>query len=790
MKKHLLLASLLALASWQTGMADIGKPLVDLRFTESGIINQGTEQTHICKAYNTNAGYVQQVYDKTRGVWLGCTNKDPRGYYYCTFDADDQLGKAFETSDVTWEFLFRLEDLESYHVEPVYDTDKDKTFKSLSYNVGSGTIKIIGCTQGGGWTFSHYPDKLGLKFEYYDGTQKKYLPAAISKEKLNSLATGQFYHIVATLNKKENTLNVWVNGQNVISKTHFKTDPSDVMGFPNIGQTVKEKGMWFCLGGDPTQYITGGKNGHYEYCSINEPRACENSCKTTWVYAKIYDHALTATEATSLYTADVKAFTEPAQPGESTHNILLDTRFGESSNGADASAFKAALTSKNAVATAYNSKFGRFEGQFSDKTNTTALQRDYVADPAFTSMLNTTYSLEVYMKATDNTWTNIPSWATDKKIQARMPLSSFQGEGTQIGVNNAGSIYFYDPTYGYAERKTASDTKIVASCIKGAHCPSAGDNALATYSAAGTDGYIHCVGVYNRTDGYVHLYINGQQIEDQGYASKYIPPYTNKVSITEYPEYTFTPWKKFVIGGDAHWDPASGRVDYPWVGQISIARIWGKALTADEVTTLYAAAKAENPSTDVTISASGYSSVCLPYVAAIPDGVTAYIAKLAQDGVITLQELTQGYIPYDCPVILKGTAGAHITLAAPSEAPTALDDVSGNLLESTSSVGLTLDGADKVYVLTHNSANEPVFRLNSSSLTQLTANKAFITAANITTGSTASKEFKINLPPTAVKAVKTAKGTDSDAYYDLQGRRILQPTRGIYIRGGKKVFVK
>lgn len=189
MKKHLLLASLLALASWQTGMADIGKPLVDLRFTESGIVNWGTEKTHTCKAYSTKAGYVQQVYDKTRGVWLGCTNKDPRGYYYCTFDADDQLGKAFETSDVTWEFLFRLEDLESYQVNSTKNTDNTVTLK---YDKSSGFIKIIGCTQGGGWTFSHYPYKSGLQFEYYDGTQKNTCPPQAPRRNSTALPQDNF----------------------------------------------------------------------------------------------------------------------------------------------------------------------------------------------------------------------------------------------------------------------------------------------------------------------------------------------------------------------------------------------------------------------------------------------------------------------------------------------------------------------------------------------------------------------------------------------------------------------
>lgn len=40
-------------------------------------------------------------------------------------------------------------------------------------------------------------------------------------------------------------------------------------------------------------------------------------------------------------------------------------------------------------------------------------------------------------------------------------------------------------------------------------------------------------------------------------------------------------------------------------------------------------------------------------------------------------------------------------------------------------------------------------------------------------------------------AISIIKGdTDSQTYYDLQGRRIAAPTRGIYIKGGKKVFVK
>jgi hypothetical protein len=35
-----------------------------------------------------------------------------------------------------------------------------------------------------------------------------------------------------------------------------------------------------------------------------------------------------------------------------------------------------------------------------------------------------------------------------------------------------------------------------------------------------------------------------------------------------------------------------------------------------------------------------------------------------------------------------------------------------------------------------------------------------------------------------------SKGVKSDKMYDLQGRRVAQPARGLYIVGGKKVIIK
>ena len=41
---------------------------------------------------------------------------------------------------------------------------------------------------------------------------------------------------------------------------------------------------------------------------------------------------------------------------------------------------------------------------------------------------------------------------------------------------------------------------------------------------------------------------------------------------------------------------------------------------------------------------------------------------------------------------------------------------------------------------------------------------------------------------TSIKNMKV--GSDDNIYYDLQGRRVLYPQKGVYILNGKKVVIK
>ena len=55
----------------------------------------------------------------------------------------------------------------------------------------------------------------------------------------------------------------------------------------------------------------------------------------------------------------------------------------------------------------------------------------------------------------------------------------------------------------------------------------------------------------------------------------------------------------------------------------------------------------------------------------------------------------------------------------------------------------------------------------------------------------ASFTLRFGETTTGIDSVEAAADTDTDVYYDLSGRRVLYPTKGIYVKAdGTKVFLK
>ena len=112
------------------------------------------------------------------------------------------------------------------------------------------------------------------------------------------------------------------------------------------------------------------------------------------------------------------------------------------------------------------------------------------------------------------------------------------------------------------------------------------------------------------------------------------------------------------------------------------------------------------------------------------------------------------------------------------------------------------DGAGNAYNVTHDNvrafnintadARNPIgfYKLNSA-VTSVPGNKAFLV---LTSSEAQAKSFVLNFDDgetTGIETINVEKNAAEDGvYYDLQGRRVEHPTRGIYILNGKKVVIK
>jgi hypothetical protein len=83
--------------------------------------------------------------------------------------------------------------------------------------------------------------------------------------------------------------------------------------------------------------------------------------------------------------------------------------------------------------------------------------------------------------------------------------------------------------------------------------------------------------------------------------------------------------------------------------------------------------------------------------------------------------------------------------------------------------------------------DDAVFQWIGTPSATLGANKAYLSISGGPKPAGA-RGLSIDDEVTAIKNIKV--GTEDNVYYDLNGRRVLYPTKGLYIVNGKKIVVK
>ena len=127
-------------------------------------------------------------------------------------------------------------------------------------------------------------------------------------------------------------------------------------------------------------------------------------------------------------------------------------------------------------------------------------------------------------------------------------------------------------------------------------------------------------------------------------------------------------------------------------------------------------------------------------------------------------------------VVLKNTTTGSITMTKTETAPDV--DYSGSSLTGTMT-SITNPSYGSVYVL--NGTNGAGFYKLSETGT-IDANKAYL---QTTSG---AREFFLFGDATGIEIIDHSPLTIDHSVYDLQGRRVAQPTKGMYIVNGKKVI--
>lgn len=213
----------------------------------------------------------------------------------------------------------------------------------------------------------------------------------------------------------------------------------------------------------------------------------------------------------------------------------------------------------------------------------------------------------------------------------------------------------------------------------------------------------------------------------------------------------------------------------------------------------------EIKSIPVTIGAAKWSTLCLPVAVKVPvDAASLKVYTVSGvdnvTGVMTLNVVEPGTVVAKNTGLLLASTSANESdtydFAVSTEAG---ESYANNKLMGTTArrIGFNTAGAtdptDPAITIPHYALaqKDGVVAFYPSILNILPANKAYIKKADITTTSgDTNRALYMTGNTTGVDSTLIQNG-EAEEYYDLNGRRVLYPTTGIYAtRSGKKVFIK
>ena len=187
------------------------------------------------------------------------------------------------------------------------------------------------------------------------------------------------------------------------------------------------------------------------------------------------------------------------------------------------------------------------------------------------------------------------------------------------------------------------------------------------------------------------------------------------------------------------------------------------------------------PVDDVTVELdeTGYASLNLPFNVVLPAGLKAYAAVEEEADAVVIGEV-EGVVPANTGVLLNGEAGTY-TLTIDNEDKEGVESLFHGTTLTT-----TIGSDVNAYVLAQHEGDEApkLYQLDPTERT-MAANKAYFVSES------AAASFALKMATVGIDGVLTDGDAEAVKYYDLSGRRVLNPTKGLYVTDkGQKVLVK
>jgi hypothetical protein len=185
---------------------------------------------------------------------------------------------------------------------------------------------------------------------------------------------------------------------------------------------------------------------------------------------------------------------------------------------------------------------------------------------------------------------------------------------------------------------------------------------------------------------------------------------------------------------------------------------------------------------NVSISDAGLatfaSDVALDFTSV--DGIEAYIAK-ENGSKIELEKVNK--VPAGTGVLLRSVSGA--AKAADVPVATTADDVTGNLFVRGNDAAVATGSGPYNWILSKKGDVVGFYQANGNKVAK---NRAYLQTS--TASARISLDFDDNETTGLSEVTNTNLTNNTNEFFDLQGRKVAQPTKGLYIVNGKKVVIK